>query len=91
MVKKTGFRRWIDSLLEAEPQLARDVDALVNEMKLEQELVALRQRRGLSQRELARLLGTSRPYVAQLDSGRVKSLGARARARRRVRPGVADS
>ena len=91
MVKKTGFRRWIDSQLEAEPQLARDVDVLVTKMKREQKLVGLRERRGLSQRGLARLLGTSRPYVAQLGSGCVKSLGARARARRGVRPGAADS
>jgi transcriptional regulator with XRE-family HTH domain len=47
------------------------------EMKLEQQIVALREKRGLSQRQLAKLLGTSQPYVAKLESGRVKNLGVK--------------
>jgi DNA-binding transcriptional regulator YiaG len=74
-VKKTVFTQWIDGQLEANPRLAREVDELVNEMKLEQELVALREKRGLSQRQLAKLLGTSQPYVAKLESGRIKNVG----------------
>jgi transcriptional regulator with XRE-family HTH domain len=66
---------WIDGQLEANPRLAREVDQLVNEMKLEQELALLREKRGLSQRELAKLLGASQPYVAKLESGRIKDLG----------------
>ena len=46
-------------------------------MKLEQQIVALREKRGLTQRQLAQLLGTSQPYVAKLESGRVKNLGVR--------------
>ena len=76
-MKKTAFMRWVDSQLEADPRLAREVDELVNEMKLEQELVALREKRGLSQRQLAKLLGTSQPYVAKLESGRIKNVGVR--------------
>lgn len=75
MKKKTAFMRWIDGQLGADPRLAREVDELVNEMRLEQELTALREKRGLSQRQAARLLGTSQPYVAKLESGRVKNLG----------------
>jgi len=74
---KTSFMRWVDAELEADPRLAEDVDALIAEMKLEQELVALRERRGISQRQLAKLLGTSQPYVAKLESGRVRNLGVR--------------
>lgn len=76
-MSKTPFMRWVDAQLEADPRLAEDVDALISEMKLEQELVALREKRGISQRQLARLLGTSQPYVAKLESGRVKNLGVR--------------
>ncbi len=76
-MKKTAFMQWIDGQLEADPRLAREVDELVNEMKLEQELVALREKRGLSQRQLAKLLGTSQPYVAKLESGRIKNVGVR--------------
>ena len=74
-MKKTAIMRWIDSRLKANPRLARDVDTLLREMRLEQELVALRERRGLSQSELARRLGASQPYVAKLESGRIKNIG----------------
>ena len=46
-------------------------------MKIEQELAALRDKRGLSQREVARILGVSQPYVAKLESGKIKNLGVR--------------
>ena len=46
-------------------------------MKLEQQIVALREKRGLTQRQLAKLLGTSQPYVAKLESGRVRNLGVK--------------
>lgn len=75
--KNTAFMKWIDSELTKSPKLAREVEEILNEMKLEQEIVALREKRGLSQRELAKLLGTTQPYVAKLESGRVKNLGLR--------------
>ena len=46
-------------------------------MKLEQQIVGLREKRGLTQRQLAKLLGTSQPYVAKLESGRMKNLGVK--------------
>ena len=61
--------KWIDGELKADLQLAQKVDAFVSELRLEQELVALREMRGLSQRDLARLLETSQPYVAKLEWG----------------------
>jgi predicted XRE-type DNA-binding protein len=77
MAKKTALMDWIDGQLDADPKLARDVDNALNEMRIEQELVALREKRGLSQRDFAKLLGTSQPYVAKLESGRIKNLGIR--------------
>ena len=74
-VKKTAFMQWIDGELKADKAFARRVDTLVNEMKIEQELVALREKRGISQRAAARLIGASQPYVAKLESGRIKNLG----------------
>jgi len=75
--KKTDFMRWIDGQIETDPKLAREVEEIVNEMKIEQELAALRDKRGLSQREVARILGVSQPYVAKLESGKIKNLGVR--------------
>jgi transcriptional regulator with XRE-family HTH domain len=81
MAKKTVFMKWIDRQLRADSQLAREVDELINEMKIEQELVALREKRGLSQRDLAERLGTTQPYVAKLESGRIKNLGLKTLAK----------
>lgn len=74
-MKKTAFMQLVDGQLAADPHLGQEVDDLVGAMKLEQQIVALRARRGLTQRGLARLIGTSQPYVAKLESGRVKNLG----------------
>jgi predicted XRE-type DNA-binding protein len=73
--KKTAVTEWIDDRLQADPRLAREVDEILSEMRLEQDLAALRERRKLTQRQVAKLLGTSQPYIAKLESGRVKNLG----------------
>jgi predicted XRE-type DNA-binding protein len=73
--KKTPVMDWIDSRLKADPRLAREVDEILGEMRLEQDLAALREKRKLTQRQVATLLGTSQPYVAKIESGRVKNLG----------------
>lgn len=75
MSKKTAVMQWIDDRLKADPRLAREVDEILSEMRLEQDLAALREKRKLTQRQVAKLLGTSQPYVAKLESGRVKNLG----------------
>ena len=75
MSKKTAVMEWIDGRLKADPRLAREVDEILGEMRLEQDLAALREKRKLTQRQVAKLLGTSQPYVAKLESGRVKNLG----------------
>lgn len=75
MSKKTAVMEWIDDQLRADPRLAREVDEILGEMRLEQDLVALREKRRLTQKQVARLLGTSQPYVAKLESGRVRNLG----------------
>lgn len=48
--RKTPFMQWIASEIALDPKLARDVDEILNEMRLEQELVSLREKRGLSAR-----------------------------------------
>jgi DNA-binding XRE family transcriptional regulator len=79
---------WIDEQLVADPHLARAVADLVSEMKLEQQIVALRESRGLTQQGLAKLLGTSQPYVAKLESGRDKNLGIQTTVKRAQAPGA---
>lgn len=72
--KKTEVMEWMDSVM-ADPETARAVEERMAEMKIEQELVALREKKGLSQRDLAERIGASQPYIAKLESGRVKNLG----------------
>jgi DNA-binding transcriptional regulator YiaG len=63
--KKTAVMEWIDDRLKADPRLAREVDEILSEIRLEQDLAALREKRKLTQRQVAELLGTSQPYVAK--------------------------
>ena len=72
---KTRFMEWVDEQVDSDARLASEVSRLLGEMRLEQELVALRERRGLSQREAAKLIHATQPYVAKLESGRIQNLG----------------
>ncbi len=78
--KKTEVEEWLDGIL-ADPVLASAVEERMAEMKIEQELVALREREGLSQRDLAMKLGTTQPYIAKLESGRVRNVGLKTLAK----------
>ncbi len=76
-----SFKKWIDARLARDPVLRRRVERMLTEMRLEQAVVSLRAERGLSQRELARILRVSQPAVARLESGRVKNVQLKTLAR----------
>ncbi|HEX7669151.1 MAG TPA: helix-turn-helix domain-containing protein [Polyangiaceae bacterium] len=69
--------RWLWGDVKPDRDLGRKADALVSEMKIQQQLVALRERRGLSQRSAAKLLGASQPYIAKLETGAIRNPGVR--------------
>lgn len=71
------FMRWIDQQLEDDPELRASVEQALNELRIEQDLVALRERRGWSQSQLARRLGVSQPAIAKMESGRIRNLQLR--------------
>ena len=71
--KKTELQEWMDQQYAKDPRLKQRVDELLNEMELEQDLVALRQARGLSQTTVAKLLGVTQPAVARLESEKIKT------------------
>ena len=75
MSKRTAVTDWIDGRLMGDSKLAHEVDEILNEMRLDQDLAALREKRKLSQRQVAKLIGASQPYVAKLESGQVKNIG----------------
>lgn len=74
---KSEVREWLDRKYEKNPGLRRRVEELLAEMELEQDLVALREERGLSQSQVARILGVSQPAIAKIESGRTKNLELR--------------
>jgi DNA-binding XRE family transcriptional regulator len=71
---KTELRRWMDEQYRKTAGLKKRVDALVEEMSIEQDLIALRQERGLSQRALAALVGVKQPVIARIESGKARNL-----------------
>jgi transcriptional regulator with XRE-family HTH domain len=73
--RKTAVTEWIDRRLTADRPRALEVHEILDAMRLEQDLAALREKRKLTQREVAKLIGTSQPYVAKLESGQIKNMG----------------
>lgn len=72
---KSSVTDWIEDQLARDVDLRRRVDEILNEMRIEQDLAALREERGLSQSRLAKLLGVSQPAIAKLESGKFKNIG----------------
>ena len=69
--------RWIDGELAKDAKLAERVEAELARLRVEQDLVALRERQGISQRQLARMVGVSQPVIARIESGRARNLELR--------------
>ena len=78
---QSAVMNWMDEQLEQNSRLRQQVEELLNEMRIEQDLLALRQRKGLSQQQLAKTLGVSQPAIAKIESGKVKNLELRTAVR----------
>lgn len=81
MARKTDFMSWLWGDLKVDRNLGRKADALVSEMNVHQQLVALREMSGLSQRAAAKLLGATEPYIAKLETGAIKNPGVKTLAK----------
>ena len=66
---KTSFEEWFDASLAKDPEFAARVEKQLAAMNIEQELIALREQRGLTQADLGKRLGISQPAVAKLEGG----------------------
>ncbi|MGE0824331.1 MAG: XRE family transcriptional regulator [Candidatus Binatia bacterium] len=75
--KKTNFEEWFDVQLHTDSNLNRQVEETLQAMRIEQDLVALREARGVSQTQLAKTLGVSQPAVAKLESGKARNIELR--------------
>ena len=65
----------IDQRTKDDPDFAAAVEAELQAMRIEQELVALRNASGLSQRQLAEKLGVKQPVIAKLEAGKTRNIG----------------
>jgi transcriptional regulator with XRE-family HTH domain len=54
--------------------LEEEVVIRLNELMLEEQLANLRRKRGVSQAELAKIVGVSQPVIARIESGGVRNL-----------------
>ena len=66
--KKGSFDEWLQSSMLEDPTLAARVAKRLAEMRIEQDLIALRERRGLTQAQLGKMLGVSQPAVAKMEA-----------------------
>lgn len=71
---KADVMEWVEAQLAQDARLREQVEVRLNELRLEHQLAALREARGLSQRQVARLVGVSQPAIAKLESGTVKNV-----------------
>lgn len=65
----------IDRRTKEDPDFAAAVESELQAMRIEQELVALRNASGLSQRQLAAKLGVKQPVIAKLEAGKTRNIG----------------
>ncbi len=71
---KADVMEWLDTQLAQDTRLREAVEAHLAGLRLEQQLAALREARGLSQRQVACLVGVSQPAIARLESGPVRNV-----------------
>lgn len=66
-MKKTNFDRYLDEQLK-DPQFAERFRRAGEAWDVALQIAALRRRAGLSQKDLARLIGTSQQQISRLES-----------------------
>ena len=68
---------WLDGLIQQSPAFQAQVEEELAAINVAQDLVALRESRGLSQMQLATRLGITQSAIAQLESAQPKNVELR--------------
>lgn len=69
--------KWLDGLIQQSPAFRAQVEEELAAINVAQDLVALRESRGLSQAQLADRLGITQSAIAQLESAQPKNVELR--------------
>ena len=69
--------KWLDGLIHQSPAFQAQVEEELAAINVAQDLVALRESRGLSQTQLADRLGITQSAIAQLESAQPKNVELR--------------
>ncbi|MBB6482687.1 helix-turn-helix domain-containing protein [Spirochaeta isovalerica] len=72
-MKSVNFDDLLNKELE-NPEFRAEYEALEDEFTLAKEVMELRKSNNLTQKDLAKLAGTSQPAIARLESGNYKNL-----------------
>ncbi|WP_061224846.1 helix-turn-helix domain-containing protein [Leptospira weilii] len=72
-LKTKDFNSLLNKELKKE-DFKKEYDALSNEFTLAKEIIKLRKKRNLTQKDLAEKIGTSQPAIARIESGNYSNL-----------------
>ena len=72
-MKATRYQDLLNEQLR-DPNFRREYEAIEEEFTLATEIIALRKRLNLTQKELAERVGTSQPAIARVESGNYRNL-----------------
>lgn len=72
-----SVQEWLERELARDPKLRREVEETLMGLRIEQDIAALRELRGVTQAQLAQMIGVSQPMIARLESGKAQNIGIR--------------
>lgn len=67
--------------LNKEPDFQDKVEEFLTGLRVEQSLIKLRKEQGLTQSQLANILGVTQPFIAKMESGQLTNIELRTLAR----------
>jgi ribosome-binding protein aMBF1 (putative translation factor) len=64
-----SHRRYVKEQIKSDPRLAKDLSEARAEVRLAVMIARLREKRGWSQRDLAKVTGIKQPQIARIEKG----------------------
>jgi len=75
--RPASVQEWIDRELARDPKFRREVEETLMGMRIEQDVAALRELRGVTQAQLAQMLGVKQPVIGRIEAGKAQNIGIR--------------